>query len=182
MVPLVKRHSPRYSAALRHGDVEIARHRAPVRSEIVEDELAAVGADVLHRGDDERRAGARRSRRAGQARKCLAAVRKRLDDHPPVGHLDRYRAAPRGAAARSTSTDTSTRLATSQGGSLGNMPSMRRSSTTNRPLPDVNAEPADRHLALEPLAALDFRRAPSAPDRDRSSASTPRRRRRSRLS
>ena len=52
------------------------------------------------------------------------------------------------------------RLATSQGGSFGSMPSMRRSSMTNRPRAEVHAEPADRHLALEPVAALAFRARP----------------------
>ena len=64
------------------------------------------------------------------------------------------------------------RLATSQGGSLGYMPSMRRSSITNVPLPDAHAEPADRHLALEPVAAGLLGARPSAGPRSSVSVDT----------
>ena len=47
------------------------------------------------------------------------------------------------------------------------MPSMLQVLDDEAAAAEVHAEPADRHLALEPLAALDARRAPSAPDRDR---------------
>ena len=48
------------------------------------------------------------------------------------------------------------RLATSQGGSPGSMPSMRRSSIDEAAAAEMHAEPADRHLAIEPVAASAF--------------------------
>ena len=135
MVPFGEARLAAVLARLRHGDVEVARDRAPVRSVIVEDQLAAVGAHVLHRRDDQRRPGAR-LRAADRSGAEMSGGRPETTRRPSSSRSSRSnRAAPRGAAARSTSTTTSMRLATSQGGSFGNMPSMRRSSTTKRPLP-----------------------------------------------
>ena len=151
MVPLVKRPRRRIGP-LRHGDVD-SRHRA-VRSVIAEDQLTVVGADVLHRRHNQRRP-VRLAGRAVQARKCLAAVRKRLDGHPPVGHLIESSSTSRCRSALQLN-PTSSRLTSSQGGSLGNMPRCanfpRRSAAA-----DVDAESADRHLAIEPFAAFGFR-------------------------
>ena len=44
---------------------------------------------------------------------------------------------------------------------------MRRSSITNRPRPDLHAEPADVHRPLEPASNLRARLARAATDRDR---------------